>query len=71
MEENKSTWGGKRSGAGRKATAPDGLPRKQHQLRASGDEWEKIKLFANTLKKNPELAEKMLALLNVSKPDTK
>ena len=71
MEENKSTWGGKRAGAGRKATAPDGLPRKQHQLRASEDEWEKIKLFANTLKKKPELAEKMLALLNVSEPDTK
>ncbi|MEE0457371.1 MAG: hypothetical protein UC944_02760, partial [Anaerovibrio sp.] len=24
--EQKNTWGGKREGAGRKATAPDGLP---------------------------------------------
>ncbi len=69
--EQKNTWGGKRDGAGRKATAPDGLPRKQHQLRASDDEWEKIRLFASTLKKNPELADRMLALLNVSEPDTK
>ena len=69
--EQKNTWGGKREGAGRKATAPDGLPRKQRQLRASDDEWEKIRLFASTLKKNPELADRMLALLNVSEPDTK
>lgn len=57
-----ATWGGKREGAGRKSTSPEGVPRKQHQLRASESEWEKIKLFANILKKNPELAEKMLAV---------
>ena len=69
--EQKNTWGGKREGAGRKATAPDGLPRKQRQLRASDEVWEKIRLFASTLKKNPELADRMLALLNVSESDTK
>ena len=47
--EQKNTWGGKREGAGRKATAPDGLPRKQHQLRASDDEWEKIRLFLSLI----------------------
>ncbi len=58
----KPTWGGKRAGAGRKSSSPEGVPRKQHQLRASDSEWEKIKLFAGILKKQPELADKMLKL---------
>lgn len=40
--EQKKTRGGKREGAGRKATAPDGLPRKQHPLRVFDDELEKL-----------------------------
>ncbi len=62
MEESKNTWGGARAGAGRKATSPEGVPRKQHQLRASDSEWEKIKLFASIVKKSPDLADKMLEL---------
>ena len=62
MEEDKNTWGGARTGAGRKATSPEGVPRKQHQLRASDSEWEKIRLFASIVKKSPELADKMLAM---------
>lgn len=62
MEANKGTWGGVRAGAGRKLTAPEGIPRKQHQLRASDSEWEKIRLFASIVKKSPELADKMLAM---------
>lgn len=58
----KKTWGGKREGSGRKSTSPEGVPRKQHQLRASESEWEKIRIFANIVKKNPELADKMLKL---------
>ena len=61
MSENKNGWGGKREGAGRKATSPEGVPRKQHQLRASDSEWEKIRLFAKILKGDPERAERMLA----------
>lgn len=62
MAESKNTWGGKRAGAGRKSTSPEGVPRKQHQLRASDSEWEKIRLFAGIVKKSPELADRMLAL---------
>ncbi|MBO6201998.1 MAG: hypothetical protein J6O13_00560 [Selenomonas sp.] len=43
------------------ATSPEGVPRKQHQLRASDSEWEKIRLFAKILKDDPERAERMLA----------
>lgn len=39
--EQKNTRRGKREGAGRKATALDGLPIKQHYLRVFDDEWEK------------------------------
>ena len=62
MEESKNTWGGARLGAGRKATSPEGVPRKQHQLRASDSEREKIRLFASIVKKSPELADKMPAM---------
>lgn len=62
MEESKNTWGGVRAEAGRKATSPEGVPRKQHQLRASDSEWGKIRLFASIVKKSPDLAAKMLEL---------
>lgn len=58
--EQKNTWGGKREGAGRKATAPDGLPRKQHQLRASDSEWELIRQLAAIVKKHPEKVKEFL-----------
>lgn len=63
MEGTKVTWGGKRTGAGRKATSPEGVARKQHQLRASDSEWEKIRILAHVVKNNPELAEKMLEMV--------
>ena len=40
--------GGARPGAGRKATA--GVPRDQHQVRATSDEWQIIKAFADMVK---------------------
>ncbi|MBE6091938.1 MAG: hypothetical protein E7201_01985 [Selenomonas ruminantium] len=61
MSENKNGWGGARAGAGRKPTAPEGIPRKQHQLRASDSEWEKIRQFAKIVKSDPGRADRMLA----------
>ena len=52
--------GGKREGAGRPITSPDGIPRKMHSLRASEDEWTKIKEFAKLLKDKPEKARELL-----------
>lgn len=62
MSEKKNGWGGAREGAGRKVTSPEGVPRKQHQLRASDSEWEQIRLFAKILKSDPERAARMLAV---------
>lgn len=59
MTEN--TWGGARAGSGRKLTAPEGVPRKQHQLRASDSEWELIRQLAAIVKKNPEKVKEFLA----------
>ena len=55
-----SGWGGKRKGAGRKPTSPDGLPRKPRGLKASDDEWVTIKEFAKLLKNKPEKARELL-----------
>ena len=47
-------WGGKRDGAGRKPTA--GIAREQHQVRATPDEWQIIKAFADIVKKGDKHA---------------
>lgn len=53
--------GGKREGAGRKRTAPDGEVRALRGLRASTAEWALIRKFAEFVKKDPEKAGIMLA----------
>ena len=53
MTENKNTWGGKREGAGRRPKAHDGTERKMRSTRASDEEWELIKEFAQLLKDDP------------------
>lgn len=62
MAEDKTGWGGKRPGAGRpkgsfKAKSEQ---RKQHQLRATEDEWEVIKRFATIVKTDPKRAGRIL-----------
>lgn len=60
MSESKNGWGGKREGAGRRPSAPDGTERRMRSLRASDDEWETIKAFAKILKDNPVRAARMM-----------
>ena len=60
MSENKNGWGGRREGAGRRPSAPDGTERRMRSLRASDGEWETIKVFAKVLKENPERAARMM-----------
>ena len=64
MTENKNTWGGKREGAGRRPKAHDGTERKMRSTRASDEEWELIKEFAQLLKDSPENAKELLTKLN-------
>lgn len=59
-QEKHPNWGGAREGAGRPLTSPEGVPRKQHQLRASESEWELIRAFAAIVKKDRERAERMM-----------
>ena len=63
MTENKNTWGGKREGAGRRPKAHDGTERKMRSTRASDEEWELIKEFAQFLKDSPEKAKTVLQAL--------
>lgn len=58
-----TSWGGKREGAGRRPAAHDGTERKMRSTRASDEEWEMIKKFAQMAKDNPEKAEKVLAAM--------
>ena len=60
MSEKSSNWGGKREGAGRRPTAPDGTARKMRSLRASDGEWETLKEFAKILKDDPARAERIM-----------
>ena len=52
--------GGVRAGAGRKRTAPEGVVRSSHTLRASASEWETVKAFAKILKHDPARARRMM-----------
>jgi hypothetical protein len=60
MSDSKAGWGGKREGAGRRPKAHDGTERKMRSTRASDEEWELIKEFAQLLKDSPEKAKKIL-----------
>ena len=60
MSDSKAGWGGKREGAGRRPKAHDGTERKMRSTRASDEEWELIKEFAQLLKDSPEKAKKAL-----------
>lgn len=62
MSEN--GWGGKREGAGRRPKAHDGTERKMRSTRASDEEWEIIKQFAQLLKDDPERAREIMSMLN-------
>lgn len=54
------TWGGKREGAGRRPAAVDGTERKMRSTRASDEEWELIKSFAQFVKDNPNKAKDVI-----------
>ncbi len=51
-------WGGKRAGAGRPLVG--GVPRKPRPIRATDDEWEVIKAFAEIVRKDIEKAQKLI-----------
>ena len=55
-----NSWGGARPGAGRVSTAPEGVPRKQRQLRASDSEWGMVRQFAAIVKSDPDRAQRIL-----------
>lgn len=54
------TRGGKREGAGRRPAAHDGTERKMRSTRASDEEWELIKCFAQFVKDNPDKAKEFI-----------
>lgn len=55
-------WGGKREGAGRPLGTTKEIVRKTRSLRAFDDEWEIIKEFTKVVKKDKQLAIKMLSI---------
>ena len=63
-EMSENGWGGKREGAGRRPKAHDGTERKMRSTRASDEEWEIIKQFAQLLKDDPERAREIMSMLN-------
>ena len=57
-----SNWGWKREGAGRPLGTTKEIVRKTRSLRAFDDEWEIIKEFTKVVKKDKQLAIKMLSV---------
>lgn len=57
-------WGGKREGAGRPLGTTKEIVRKTRSLRAFDDEWEIIKEFTKIVKKDKQLAMKILSSQN-------
>lgn len=62
-------WGSKREGAGRRPKAADGTERRMRSTRASDEEWEIIKKFAQLLKDNPQKAKDLLARMAPERKD--
>lgn len=60
--ETNNNWGGKRKGAGRPVGTTKEITRKTRSLRAFDDEWEIIKEFTKVVKKDKQLAIKMLSM---------
>ena len=60
---NENGWGGRRAGAGRRPLPADGTERKMRSTRASDEEWEIIKEFAQLLKDDTEKAKRIMAEL--------
>lgn len=60
--ETNNNWGGKRKGAGRPVGTTKEITRKARSLRAFDDEWEIIKEFTKVVKKDKQLAIKMLSM---------
>lgn len=57
-------WGGKREGSGRPVGTTKEIVRKTRSLRAFDDEWELIKEFTKIVKKDKQLAMKILSMQN-------
>ena len=59
-----ANWGGKREGAGRPLGTTKEIVRKTRSLRAFDDEWDLIKEFTKIVKKDKQLAMKILSSQN-------
>ena len=60
--ETNNNWGGKREGAGLPVGTIKEITRKTRSLRAFDDEWDLIKEFTKVVKKDKQLAIKMLSM---------
>ena len=62
MSEGKQSWGGKRTGAGRKPAPPprDGSERRIRSIKVGDEEWLLIKAFEKLVKSDPERAKRLL-----------
>lgn len=60
IETKKTTWGGKRTGAGRPVGTKKAITRKTRSIAAFDDEWEMIRQFSKIVKKDKDTAKKIL-----------
>lgn len=59
-ETKKTTWGGRREGAGRPVGTKKAITRKTRSIAAFDDEWEMIRQFSKIVKKDKDTAKKIL-----------
>ena len=60
IETKKTTWGGRREGAGRPVGTKKAITRKTRSIAAFDDEWEMIRQFSKIVKKDKDTAKKIL-----------
>jgi hypothetical protein len=60
IETKKTTWGGRRTGAGRPVGTKKDITRKTRSIAAFDDEWEMIRQFSKIVKKDKDTAKKIL-----------
>lgn len=60
IETKKTTWGGRREGAGRPVGTKKAITRKTRSIAAFDDEWEMIRQFSRIVKKDKDTAKKIL-----------
>lgn len=60
IETKKTTWGGRRAGAGRPVGTKKAITRKTRSIAAFDDEWEMIRQFSKIVKKDKDTAKKIL-----------